>query len=69
MKLTASSKIHGPTATKSYATFTDAAITLTSPVVSLQGDVLVLDPSTYGATLPSTTDSKNTEGRVFFVLT
>lgn len=69
MKLTASSKIHGPTSTKSYATFTDAAITLTSPVVSLQGDVLVLDPSTYGATLPSTTDSKNTEGRVFFVLT
>lgn len=69
MKLTASSKIHGPTATKSYATFTDAAITLTSPVVSLQGDVLVLDPSTYGATLPATTDSKNTEGRVFFVLT
>lgn len=69
MKLTANSKIHGPTSTKSYATFTDAAITLTSPVVSLQGDILVLDPSTYGTTLPSTTDSKNTEGRVFFVLT
>lgn len=69
MKLTASSKIHGPSSTTSYATFTDAAITLTSPVVNLQGDVLVLDPSTYGASLPSTTDPKNTEGRVFFVLT